>query len=76
MKKRILSLFLMIALVLSFCVTAFAADISTEEVDLTTARIELLTEQKITSLGVKLGVDKVKTVNDFNGNEYAHGSLC
>ena len=69
MKKRILSLFLMIALVLSFCVTAFAADISTEEVDLTTARIELLTEQKITSLGVKLGVDKVKTVNDFNGNE-------
>lgn len=71
MKKRILSLFLMIALVLSFSVTAFAADISTDEVDLTAARIELLTEQKLSSLGVKLGVDKVKTVNDFNGNEYA-----
>lgn len=71
MKNRILSLLLMIALVLSFSVTAFASDISTEEVDLTTTRIELLTKQKISSLGVKLGVDKVKIVNDFNGNEYA-----
>lgn len=71
MKNRILSLLLMIALVLSFSVTAFASDISTEEVDLTTTRIELLTKQKISSLGVKLGVDKVKIVNDFNVNEYA-----
>lgn len=71
MKKRILSLFLMIALVLSFSVTAFAADISTEKADLATARVALLTEQKINSLGVKLGVDKVKTITDFNGTEYA-----
>lgn len=71
MKKRILSLLLMLALVISFSVTAFATDAFTKEADLTTVRVASLTEQKISSLGIKLGVDKVKLITDFNANEYA-----
>lgn len=71
MKKRIFSIFLLITIILSFNMTAFAADISTGEVDFTKSRIELLTEQRINSLGVQLTIDKTKTITDFGGNEYA-----
>lgn len=69
MKKRLLSLFLVVVMTFSVSIPAFAVEIEKAE-SLIDSRIMSLVEAKIDASNVKININMIKNLKDFAGNEY------